>query len=488
MSISSHHPLYADFLKDWDKLADAYRGERVVKEAGQKYLPPTAGQLIDGMGANEDGYKNYQAYKTRARFPGFLAQAVEALLGIMHHKPANIELPSQMESLLESATVKGESLENLLRRINESQLVDGRVGLLADVPDGAPAGVLPYIATYCAKDIINWDDGARNELVRQTLNLVVLNETEPVRGKDFEWENEEKYRVLVYGEVDPNEPESAGLEYRMGVYTEEDGGTYTEDLMITPSIAGKSPDQIPFVFINSKDIVPDPDSPPLLGLAELAFAVYRSEADYRQSLFMQGQDTLVIIGGMGEEEIRAGAGATITVTQGGDAKYIGVESAGLEEQRMAIENDRKEAADIGGKLLDTSGRDAESGDALRIRVSARTASLNQIALAGASGLETILKMMARWIGAPEDQVVVTPNLDFADDEVDGRTLVDIMAAKMTGLKLSDESIHEYMQEKGLTKNSFEEEQQQLDKEDPLDGGDGTGAGGDPDADSLDDGE
>lgn len=463
-------------------MTDTYGGERIVKEAGTKYLPPTPGQLEDGMeNASQDGYKNYQAYKTRARFPDFVSQAVEALLGIMHHKPATIELPKKMEPMIEHATVKGESLQMLLRRINENQLTTGRLGLLADVADGSPVGTLPYIALYRAEDVRNWDSGSREELVHRVLNLVVLNETEYERDTDFEWKSVEKYRVLVLG--DPGENVEEGT-YQMGVFSETTSLNFTESSLIVPSLAGKSLNKLPFIIVNSKDIVPDPDDPPLLGLAQLALTVYRGEADYRQAIFMLGQDTLVLMGG-DDDTIRAGAGAVINLPISGDAKYVGVNSQGIPEMRKALENDRKEAAEIGGKLLDTRGGDAESGDALRIRVSARTASLNQIAKAGAEGLQSILRTIAEWVGANPDEVIVTPNLDFADDEWQGEDLVKLTTAKSLGAPISLRSIHRKMQDKDMTEMDYEEELAEIAREQPLTPG---GEGAEDDEEGADEEE
>lgn len=480
MSIDSKHPSYSAFVKDWQLMTDAYSGERAIRDAGIEYLPATPGQYLDGMQANQTGYMNYLGYKARAVFPDFVKLAVEALIGVMHQKPPTIELPSQMEPLREQATVKGESLEMLLRRINEAQLVAGRVGLLADVVDGSPVGVLPYVALYGAMDIINWDDGAREEIVLQNLNLVVLNETESERGSGLDWVTQKKYRVLILGDAETNEPTDEGV-YRVALYDEKTGTNFSEGEFIEPSIAGNTLNKIPFVIINSKDIVPDTAAPPLLGLANLALTVYRGEADYRQSLFMQGQDTMVIMGGNKDDDLRAGAGAAIYVQLGGDAKYIGVSSQGLPEMRMALENDRKEAAETSGRLVDTQGGEKESGQALRIRISAKTASLNQIALAGAEGLQTILRIEAEWLGINPEEVVVQANTDFADDTLEGRTLVEYMQAKVLGAPLSNESIHLKLQEKDLTSLTFEEELEAIAKED-LGGGDGTNAGGDSDDD------
>lgn len=463
MNPTAVHPLYSVFQSDWGMMTDCYRGERTVKEKGTLYLPATPGMNIDGMQPNQKGWVDYQAYKMRARFPDFVSLAVEALLGVMHRKPAVVKLPKKMEPLLEKATVRGESLQMLLRRINTSQLVAGRLGLLADVPDGAPADVLPYIATYEAGAILNWDDAGESELL-----LVVLDESSYVRKETFEWEYLKQERVMLLQD---------GVA-QMAVCQEN----FDPASLLTPSIAGRTLERLPFVIINSKDIVPDPDDPPLLGLARLSLACYRGEADYRHTLFMQGQDTLVIIGGGGDEEIRAGAGAKISVGQGGDAKYIGVSSQGLSEMRQAVEADHEKAAEIGGQLLASSAGQAESGDALRIRVSARTSSLNQIALAGAEGLQTILRTMAEWVGANPDEVEVAPNLDFADETMDGPTLVSFMTAKSLGAPLSKLSIHNLLRKRELTEMTYEEELAEIEKEAP----EPTGAG-DTEEDDLGEG-
>lgn len=460
MGLSTRHPLYEAFAEDWQVMRDCHRGERAVKAAGTQYLPATSGMVLDGMEVGQRGRAAYNAYRLRARFPDFVQQAVQAMLGFMHHKPPTIQLPSRLEPMRERATVQGESLEMLLRRVNEEQLTTGRLGLLLDVPTRAPAATLPYVAMYRAEDVINWDTGQREELVEQRLNLVVLDESADVRTNQFEWTRETQFRVLVLGDPEKNVSEGA---YRMGVYA-GDQAMFDEARLIQPSIAGRTLDRIPFVFINARDLVPDPEPPPLLGLAQIALGMYRGEADYRQSLFLQGQDTLVVIGSRSGEDVRAGAGAMIEVDHGGDAKFIGVNSDGLAEQRQALENDRSAAAEMGGKLLDNRGGNVESGDALRIRVSARTATLTQIVMSGAEGVQDLLRMAAVWVGADPNEVVITPNLDFVDEEFKGSTLVEYMNARSMGAPISLRSIHDMLREKNLTRLSFEEEMAQIEAE------------------------
>ncbi len=491
MSVDTRHPLYLEFDEDWIQLRRTYRGERIVKNAGFEYLPPTSGMLADGVTkTNSPGFKAYSAYRLRARVPDMVKEAIESMLGVMHNKPPSIELPARMEGMRERATLRNESLEVLLRRINEEQLITGRLGLLLEVPDAAPemgTPILPLIALYQAEDIINWDEGEVDQTRPDSLNLVVIDETEDVRMRDFEWESVEKHRVLVLGDPLANEQQGEGV-YRVGVF--RDKTDFNEEALIEPSIGGQTLNEIPFKFVNTRDITPTPDEAPLLGLSNLVLTIYRAEADYRQALFLQGQDTLVKIGNAGSTEgdtTRVGAGAVIELPLGGDAKFIGVDSQGLTEMRESLQNDYQTGNQKAGALLEAVSRSAESGEALRVRVAARTASLNQIALTGAFALQDILRIEARWVGANPDEVIVKPNLDFVDDIMAGQELTQIMAAKGLGSPHSLESIHGLMHERGLTKMTFEEEIEQMERE--AEGGlPGAVAAGEQDESATADGE
>lgn len=468
MGVDSRHPLYTASLEDWQLVRTCYRGERAVKEAGRVFLPATAGMVADGIeaGVGTKGWKSYDAYRRRARFPGLVRQSIETALGVMHNKPPTIELPLQLEPLRERSSLMNESLEMLLRRINEQQLIVGRVGLFLDVPSGT--GIrLPYVALYFAEDIVNWDDGARQEEGVEEIQLVSLNESGFERtGDGFEWVFKTRYRVLVRGPITGEGVPPPEAPFMVGVFG-EDNLSFSESALITPSIAGRTLNRIPFVFVNAKDIVSAPDDPPMLDLGNLSMTIYRGEADYRQALFMQGQDTLVVLGGDETREYRTGAGATITPPIGADAKFIGVSSEGLGEMRSALENDYARAQRRAGELVDETSRERESEGSLRVRVAGRTATLNRVALAGAFGLQTILRYAAEWVGADPEAVIVRPNLDFADDQLTGQDLVHFMSAKTLGAPMSLQTVHELMQNRGVTEKTWEEELVAIEEEKEL---------------------
>lgn len=475
MSIETRHPDYLDAIEDYRVMRDSYAGERKIKEATFTYLPPTAGQIKDGaaQSVRSPGWVSYTNYLARANFPEFVREAVQTLVGVMHAEPPIIELPAALEPMRKVASRKGESLEMLLRRINEQQLLFGRIGLLADFPQDpfrAERAEAPHLVEYKADSIINWDDERFTEFSGNTLNFVVVNETAFVRGTGgddiFEWNVERRFRAVILEPENPEEPESGTNPLVYKTFTERDG---LESETITPMFRGRTLDQIPFAVIGANDLNLTPDEIPLLPLARLCLAIYRGEADYRQSLHMQGQDTLVIIGDEikadgqakeDDEETEVGSGAIIRIAagEGAKAEFIGVDSRGIPEQREALVADMTRAQSMGAKLLEPRGSQAESGDALRIRVAASTASLAQIALTGAAGLERILRMCATWVGADPDEVKVRPNMDFTQETPSPELARQLGEALKSGrIPLSAQSVHQWLQRKNFTKMTFDEE-------------------------------
>ena len=469
--VATKHPDYVRFEEDWQQLTDTFLGERHVKSKGTDYLPATSGQIKDGqVDGKEPGNTAYKNYKLRAVYHDFFADAVRTLVGLMHKEPPVIELPARLEPLLEQATINGESAAMLLRRINEGQLKHGRYGLLVEAPDGEGANAMPFIAPYAAQRIINWDVGVR-EQGRERVELIVIDESEFERQANLNWEFIQKWRVLSLTDVIASAGEFAqqapasGL-YSVAVVRENQNATVGGLEFMQPQIAGTTLDNIPFVFVNSIDMNPTPDVPPLLGLSNLTLTIYRGEADYRQALYLQGQDTLVRIGVSrnAKDKLEVGAGAVIDLPLGGKAEYIGPTSDGISEMREALSSDKTQARQQSGSLLDDRSRQRESGEALQTRMAARTATLQLIAETGAEALANSFKIAARWVGADPDEVVVTPNMDFIKEEFVFKALSDLMDAKLKGAPLSTASIHQILQERGLTELTFEEEQEAIEKE------------------------
>lgn len=448
MSVKNTHPDYDLLLPDMDLVRDFYRGERIVKNLNTRYLTPNSSHYIDGMGSTQKGWQDFTKYLEGARFPDLVRQAVESATGIMDAENAVIEVPVRMQPLLEKITRGGDDIYSLLRKIRYEQLITGRLGLLMDVDEVTN---LPYISLYKGESIRNWDEGVNDTRSVANYRVIVLDEPSVSINSQLEWETEESYRVVALQEG----------KYVTGVFRENFSDAFMEPVLLM----GKSLDEIPFIFINTKDNLATPDLPPLLGLANKVQAIYRSEAHYRFHLYMQSQDTLVRIGFIGDKEnpVRTGAGSIIDVDPGGDVKYVGVNSQGLPEERVALENDYRQAEEMAMKILDKQS--AESNEALMTRRSSQTASMTQIAKTAAFGVEQILRIMAEWMQLNPEEVTVTAFTDFTEVSITGRDVIDLRTAKQMGAAISNETIHNLMREGGITDKTYEDELIAIAKED-----------------------
>jgi hypothetical protein len=154
----------------------------------------------------------------------------------------------------------------------------------------------------------------------------------------------------------------------------------------------------------------------------------------------------------------------------------------------ALAADKAEAAHRAGQLIDNRARPFESGEALKVRQSGQSATLTEIAKAGAFGLETILKRMATWIGANPDEVKVAANLDFSLTGMISQELVELMTARSMGAPISLKTIHTLMEERGLTRMTFEDEKTEMAKDPPIEMGTDAGGNDDPEDDEPSSGE
>jgi hypothetical protein len=404
MSVSTQHPDYIRMKDDWRLCRDAFKGETKVKSRGVTYLPKPSGFLAQG----DNGEAAYNAYKLRAQFPEIMAPTVRGLVGTIHGADWEIELPETMQYLFERATPDGQTLEVFARRITAQILMSGRFGVLADIPID---GELPYLASYCAETIINWDEDS---------SLFVLDESDYFRD-GFVWVYEDRWRVL---------------EMEDGVYVQKlykSGGQPGEE--IQPSArGGQTLDEIPFVVIGSTDLTPEPEEPPLIGVARAALAYYRLDADYRHQLFNSGQETLFVINADPPEYVGAGVVHKLEGAEGieVDAKYVGPSGRTIEAHKAARMDELGRAADAGARLFAEDGGANESGDARRLRYSSETANLKTIAQSSAAGLERALRYCARLIGANEAEVMVRAPTKMLEPVMTGREALELVQAWQAG--------------------------------------------------------
>lgn len=380
--VKTRHPEYTSArVAEWALMRDAVAGESAIKAAGERYLP-----LPSGFKSQADaGAAAYASYKDRAQFPEILAPTIFALIGIAHGKEIGIEMPESMMRLTENADGKGLPLEAFHRRITRQILVAGRYGVLVDAPEG---GGDPVLAGYEAENIINWDD-----------QFFVLDESGKVRN-GFDWDDLDQQRVLMLEDG----------RYVQKVYVD---GDLTSTLL--PITRGeKAIGAVPFTVASAVDVSGVLHTPPLIGVARAAKAIYQLSADYRHQLYMSGQETLVAINGPAPSAVGAGVVHSMTGSEGvvPDLKYVSPTCSGIDAHLKAIEDNRTAAIQAGARLLEQSNAVQESGSARQLRFASETATLTSIVQTSCALLERALRDVAMLEGLNENEVIVTPPKDL----------------------------------------------------------------------------
>ena len=451
-NISTHHPLYDEFIVSWQTMRDAIDGEDRVKEKGEIYLP-----MKSGMKAISDTTKQllaYSNYRMRAEFPELVSPTIRGSVGLAHDQPATITLPPGMEYLRERASTDGLTLDALHKRITTELLSTGRYGLL---PTPTASGQF-RIATYTAETIINWDD------TDDQVNFLVLDESGDVRNPDTNtWYEQEAYLELIM-------EDGKWVSRRWKVSGERQDA---EELKVATDRRGERLDHIPFVFIDAQDLTPEPDDVPLYGLAKLALRIYRLDADYMQSLHMTAEPTPYVTGFENPEKAiqdglvptTIGASKIWILPKDATADFLEFSGPGLEAQSRAIAAALERAVMFGAQVLSEQGQAAESGYSRSLRLQGQYSTLKGVAINSAAGLERSLREIAVWSGENPDEVKVEPWLDWTDHTLDAQQLTALISGWQSGA-YSKSSLFYNLQRADVIPGdrTFEDEQQRISDE------------------------
>lgn len=431
MKVNAKHRLYDAMLPLWQKMRDAIEGEEKIKAKGDVYLPipPGTGDGIDG--------KAYKNYKARARYPDFVAPAIEGMCGLMSRKIKDPEIPDGIKYLEDEATPDGLSLRDLRSRIENEVTSVGRIALFVDV---AEEGGNAYIATYVAENFINW----RMEKDRLVMG-VFYEEVEQVDPLDrFVVEMVPQWRVA---EITVNE---AGRSvYVVRVYqkkqVKDTSGDDFELISETfPLKKGETLDEVPIVVVGSRDVHPDPDAIPLLSVANKSLHYYRQYADYAMQLFMCANGTTPYIAGAKKDESPASVGPT-TVWEFEDpnakAGFIEVSGTGLDAQKQELDSIKQEISYATVRLLGES-KSAEAAETVRLRFQSQTATLSSIAQSSMSGLKIALMYCAEWAGADPESIEADGTAEFITEILNAQILTALYDGIERGM-IPDDLLIEY---------------------------------------------
>lgn len=414
MPVDTQHNEYTANSGKWSVMRDCMAGEDAVKAARNQYLP----YFIPHDEAR------YGQYVQRANYVNVTGRTLKGLVGAIFRRAPQINLPPQLEYLLEDFDGTGQSLDQLGKEICTDLMTTGRYGLLVDYPQ-AEAGLSAEdvdsrklratIATYGAEDIINWRTVAMGgQLI---LVMVVLRESAEVQVDQFEFIPETRYRVLSLDE---------------GVYVQRvfnDDGEQVVDDVFPRKADGSLWREIPFQFVGASDNRPSVDTPPLYDLARVNLAHYRNSADLEESLYVHGQGTLFVSSELSVEQwqeanpggIRVGARTGHFIGAGGKAELLQIQANTAVREAMLDKEDTMRS--IGARLISQNAQN-QTAEAARIDASAEASVLSVIAGNASEAIESALEYAAGFMGGDPDQVKFALNQSFFDESM---TAQDVMA-------------------------------------------------------------
>lgn len=434
MPVSTPHP---DYRGEHYKLMRACcEGEHAVKDLGDAsiligpVLPKPSGvaALETSSETAQQGADMWEAYKGRAAFAELLGPTIDGLIGLAFRVGWDIEAPDRMKGMLKTVTPDGKSVHELSEYMVREVLQTSRIGLHTDIQEKTKR---PVILTYNAETIINW---AGNDYPE----MVVLHEVEmrPSDGDEFVLKPYNIYRVLrfvdgVYSAEEHTDKKSGAVDLKKGA------SSFNVIPLEQPSFTG---DQMPFVIAGSQNRDLDPDKfIPLWPMARHLLKAYQVSADYYQSLHLTSQATAIFTGvkkkdaaGNDETPTVLGAG-TLWAFEEPNAKatYLEFTGAGVEAQKTEIDSQYQLAMQYSHYLTER-GAQVESGQALGQKIKTKTASLKSTVINCGYALEEALRSMAIWIGADPNQVLVKPNVQFSDAEIEATMVTAFSNATSMG--------------------------------------------------------
>lgn len=423
MTITTCHKQYTDYIDRWAKNRAACSGQDAVKAMTTDFLPD------DGEGDKRPEAKSrYLRYLLRATWFPCSGYTVEGLIGMVFRKTPAVELPTELEYMMEDANGAGQSLEQLAKLATTEVIKVGRIGLLAEYPVAEPGlsrtqindrQLRALITTYLTEAIDNW----RYDMVdgKLKLTMVKLIELTEVAKDEFTIASETRYRVLRLRD---------GV-YSQAVYNDK------EDIVIdefTPLQAdGTTFDHIPFQFVGAEDNLPDVNKAVISGIVDLNIAHYQLSADSMKNLHIHSGGMLVVSSEMSVESwkeynpngIVVGADTGLFVGPNGSAQMLQLQSSDAVEGKLkSIES---QMLAVGAHLITERG-DNETAEAARIDASSKASALLTASDNVSEAMEAALEDAARFMGGDPEIVEFKLNREFYPSNMtaqDAMTLIQL---------------------------------------------------------------
>ena len=421
MPVSDPNKEYTKNLSRWEMTRSCANG--INFEDAKKYLPRRTHEEIP----------QYEQRIEKAIYTNYTGRTREGLKGAIFRLNPRIELPPDIDFMLDNADGAGQSLEMVAKLAADEVFETGRFGMLADYPmvmDSLTAeqqmrmALQPHIATYTAETILNWHVHVVNG--RKVLGMIVLKEQMPVHYDEFTWEYENQYRVLRLTEEG----------YTQQLYN-DDEVAMTEQILVRDA-SGRPFEYIPFHFVGSRDNMPDVDEPVLYDIARINLGHFRNSADHENNLSIHGGGTLVVSTDMSPEHfqsanpggITVGENSGIILSEGGKADLLQLQPASAIKAEM--EHKEQMMVQIGAKIISKGGGQRTAEEA-RIQAASENSMLDTVVGNLNEGISKALIDCRKFVSTSEADVVFSLNQDFWQDSLSPQEIMAMIQGNDAGV-------------------------------------------------------
>jgi hypothetical protein len=440
------HPDFNRYWPMWRTIRDCFEGEATIKAAGQVYLRK--------LSAHKD--KEYEAFLSRAYFYNATRRTHEGLMGSLFRKPPEFTMPPRAQSIpLDDVTIDGQTAHEFVKAMAAEVTLMGRYGVLVDLPnvdgDLQPDTDRPYLSGYVAECIYSWREVMHRG--RRILDRVVLREDETTLT-DYGVAIAPVVRVLRL-DPDPEYPDQ--LVYSQEIIRPSADPDQPPHIISVPvTVRGRTLNYIPFVFVNTKSLLPAVSSPPLMDIATINISHYQSTALLEHGRFYAGMPTYVVSAGSDSspdvgsaDALAVGPSNVWELEKDAKAWILEFNGHGLTFLENAVDSKQLQMQSLGGKLISSQRKAAAlSSEAYALMETGDEATLLDVAQQVERAMAKALTYLADFRAIELDPrptvnqetgavinnlIVVEMNKEFVRTDLTARELRAIQSLYTTGL-------------------------------------------------------
>ena len=417
-----------------------------------------------------------QGFINGARLFNATSRTLSGMFGMLFRAdPESPELNPQLDYLIDNVDGAGLSLNQQAQATAWNVLQVGRHGLLADMPrndEGVEItqadvanGFRPTIQQYSAENIWDWNESIING--SRKLDYLVLHEETEGFCVENRFKREKKEQLRVYRLTDGA--------VTVEILTKNKGGSWEESLPVSITVSGNRPlTVIPFTFPGSINNTPAPDLLPLEPLVDVNLGHYQESANLRSSSYQLSAAQPVIsddnyqraMSNKDSSVLDTGEDSAIVLGTGGSFMFASPDPNNISSDLMAKDEERM--VQLGAQLI-TSGGQAQTAEAARIKHASDVSTLENISVNVSKAYTDMIELCYDFMGVPYDDAKYSLNRDFFDSNLTAQDIDSLVRTWQAG-GISKAVLDDNLKDGNIIGDAVDLEQMNEEIEEELQGG------------------